>query len=59
VPENCALLKEKVSDLFSDFTKAEQEHLLKLLLHMKEALIERHILELQETHAKPAKADRR
>ena len=49
LPENCAALKEKVSELFSDFTQADQERLLRLLSHMREALVDRNILEVSDS----------
>jgi DNA-binding MarR family transcriptional regulator len=43
--ENCGQFREKVAGIFSDFTKAQQEKLRELLLMVREALIERHVLE--------------
>jgi DNA-binding MarR family transcriptional regulator len=43
--ENCAKLREQVSELFSSFTGTEQEQFLRHLLHMRAALVERDILE--------------
>lgn len=41
----CTDFKDKVSGLFEDFTKDEQEELFRLLMKMKDALIEREVLE--------------
>lgn len=43
--ENCSIFRDKVAELFSGFAKSEEEQLLKLLLEVREALIERHVLE--------------
>lgn len=42
--ENCSEFKEQVSQLFSDFTPAEQQQLCRLLDRTREALVKRKIL---------------
>ena len=46
--ENCTEFKDHVSELFSVFGEKEQEQLVTLLLRMREALVERDILEVSE-----------
>ena len=43
--ENCGEFRDRVADIFSGFSKAQQEQLLALLMKMREALIERNVLE--------------
>lgn len=43
--ENCSIFHERVAELFSGFSKKKEEALLKLLLDVRKALIERHMLE--------------
>lgn len=43
--ENCSIFRERVAELFSGLTKTKEEQLLKLLLEVREALIERNVLE--------------
>jgi DNA-binding MarR family transcriptional regulator len=43
--ESCGEFKDRVSELFSDFGRAEQEQFVGLLSHMRAALIERRVLE--------------
>jgi DNA-binding MarR family transcriptional regulator len=42
--ENCLKFKDRVSQLFTVFSDAEQERLVKLLWRMREALVEKQIL---------------
>jgi DNA-binding MarR family transcriptional regulator len=42
--ENCAEFKDKVAEIFSDFSGKEQEQFLHLLQHMREALVKRNFL---------------
>lgn len=41
----CTAFKDKVSELFSGFSQAEQEQLFKLLMKMRAGLIERDVME--------------
>lgn len=43
--EGCTVFKDRVSELFSDFSKTEQEQFAKFMNRMREALVERGILE--------------
>lgn len=43
--DNCGEFRDRVAGLFSGFTKAKEEQLLTLLLQVREALIERGVLE--------------
>ncbi len=53
--ENCTKFKDKVSELFADYSTAEQEQFLKLLLQMREALVKRGILEESDLRARCTK----
>jgi DNA-binding MarR family transcriptional regulator len=53
--ENCGEFRDRVAGIFSDFSKTQQEQLLALLLKMREALIERNVLEEGELYHDPAK----
>ena len=57
--ENCDVVKEKISELFSPFSKHDQEQFIKYLLQMRAALVERDILEVPELSSKPAKTKRK
>lgn len=46
VEENCAVFRERMSELFTVFSAQEQEQLLDYLQRMREALVERKILKL-------------
>ncbi|HEU5046516.1 MAG TPA: MarR family winged helix-turn-helix transcriptional regulator [Rickettsiales bacterium] len=43
--ENCGEFRNRVAEVFSDFTHPEQEQFLALLLKMRKALVERGVLE--------------
>jgi DNA-binding MarR family transcriptional regulator len=43
--ENCGKFRDQVAEVFSGFTRTEQEQLLTLLFKMREALIAREVLE--------------
>ena len=45
LPVSCLKFRNKVAELFADFSHAEQEQLLKLLLRTRAALVKRDILE--------------
>jgi DNA-binding MarR family transcriptional regulator len=42
--DNCLKFKDRVSQLFTVFSEAEQERLVKMLSRMREALVDKHIL---------------
>lgn len=46
----CTQFKDKVAELFSDFSPVEQERLFGLLLKMRNGLIDRRILEKADLH---------
>ena len=46
--DNCSQFRERVAGLFSDFTNNQDEQLIALLLKVREALVERRILEDSE-----------
>jgi DNA-binding MarR family transcriptional regulator len=51
----CTQFKDKVSELFADFTTAEQEQFFKLLMKMRTGLIDRDVIEKPDLHeAAPA-----
>ncbi len=56
--KNCDVVKEKISDLFSTFSKTDQEQFAKHLLHMRTALVDRGVLEVTELCPKSGKGKR-
>lgn len=54
--ENCAQFKDRVSELFSEFSADEQQQLLALLERMRHALVERGILKEHTLHAREVDA---
>ncbi len=50
--ENCAEFKDRVSELFSGFAETEKKQLVDLLLHVRNALVDRDILEISDVASK-------
>jgi hypothetical protein len=51
----CTQFKHKVSELFADFTVAEQEQFFKLLMKMRTGLIDREVIEKPDLHETSAR----
>jgi len=49
----CTQFKDKVAELFADFSHAEQEQLFKLLIKMRNGLIDREVLEKADLQDRP------
>lgn len=52
--ENCSIFRDRVAELFSGMSRKEEEQLLALLLDVRQALIDRNMLEACELFHSPA-----